>query len=550
MKDKAIPDEVPEDASSRPSMMNALDDIFATDHLLGFAEKLTRFAQVLTNAHWACLLSNGDDAEPIVITGSLPENQTDDVVATVSELLVDPAASTPSTIAKPPVLLSRVALPNSGHAVLVLGVSQNGRVQSALAYERMVFLSSLTFARNQPDDRVRQDALVTEIQAIAQNQTSDLTKLVNLLALHTAASYAAAAFLNDGDVDGLKISGQDKGAKRANLPQKLRVEMHSTATKRLLSSGRSFAAAVDQSDGLILHAENPTRNLGTLQQMSALFALVQQKRKRRWISISRLVKLGSAALILLGIGLIPLPDSVELPALVEAEIQRTVTAPITATLQNVLVKDGDRLPAQGAVLVEMDSTELETELTGVRAEQSKALLEREASRAARNPAALRNAELEVQRLKSRISLLEFQKANATVLAPISGLIIAPDLKEREGTTIRQGEDLLTIADPSKLRLRLSIPENQIGKLKDNAEGIFRPDFDPTIRIESTMTLISPAKFGEGAEEMFLGRASLDGATQGLRHGLSGVLAVQRDTKPLGLIVYRAIRNYILLRIWI
>lgn len=50
--------------------------------------------------------------------------------------------------------------------------------------------------------------------------------------------------------------------------------------------------------------------------------------------------------------------------------------------------------------------------------------------------------------------------------------------------------------------------------------------------------------------MFLGRARLDGPQDGLRPGLNGVLSVQRDAKPLALILYEAVRNYVLLRLWL
>lgn len=537
-------------AAAKPSMSDALEDIFAVGHRRGFADKLTGFAQVLTNAHWSCCLIAEPEAEPVVLAGTLPENQANAVMTPATELLSEAGATGARTVSKSPVLLSRVALPDGSFAVLVLGVPPGSNVQTALNYERAVFLSTLTFARNRPLDRTRQDRLVAQIQTIAADRSTDLTALVNLLSAQTGASYAAAAYWTQGAVEALQISGQDKAAKRAILPDTLRREMRDTASQRLMNAERGFAAAPDQADGLILHVENPTRNLGAVPSLSAVYAMFQKKHKRRRITPARLVKTGAGLLVLIGIGMIPLPDGVELPALVEAETQRVVTAPVTAILEEVFVRDGDSVPAAGAGLVALDSTEIQAELIGIRAEQAKALLEREAARAERNPAALRNAELEVERLESRIALQEFRLKNTRVVAPISGLVVAPDLKERQGTTVRQGEDLLTIADPSKLRLKLSVPETQIGRLQEGATGIFRPDYDPTLRVESAITLISSAKTGEGEEQMFLGRARFDGPEDGLRPGLNGVLSVQRDPKPLGLIVYEAIRNYVLLRLWL
>ncbi len=538
-------------SSGKPSLDDALEDVFATRHVRSFAEKLTRFSQALTNAHWTCLIVMPSDADaPFVLVGDPPATQKTALLDHARDLLGTEAGEGSQTRAIAPNLMARVALSDASLGVLVVGLAQQGKVQSALAYERLVFLSGLSFARNRPADRLRQDALIIEMQKIASGEVQDLSQLTDMLCEQTGANYAAVARARDGAIENLKISGQDQMAKRASLPETLRKDMRDTVRQRLQSSERAFAAAAERTDGLVLHVDSPTKNQATVQQLAGLFAMAQGRGRHRRVTTRGLVKMASFALVLFGIGLIPLPDNVELPALVQAKTQRVVTAPNTATLNRVLVVDGAQVRAGETILFELDNSETQAELIGARAEQAKALLEREAARAARNAASLRNAELEVDRLAARIALLELRQSNASVIAPISGRVVAPDLQERQGTSVRLGEELLTIADPAELRLKLSIPEHQIGRLADGDTGIFRPDFDPSLRMDARVTLISPANLGEGSETMFLGRASLDNVADGMRPGLQGVLAVQRESQPLAVIVYRAVRDYVLLKLWV
>lgn len=535
-------------APARPTMLDALAEVFAFQRSEHFAQKIAELAQALTNARWVAVYVLAEDGVVIPLAGGAADVP-DEALEQARTLLTEDGKSA-EVRAIPAHVIARIALPDQRRAALAIGLAQAGGMQNALAYERLAFLASLSFARFLPEDRMRQDDLVTRMQHFARDGSGDLNAIVDLLALHTGAGFAAAAVVRDSALSDMVISGQDGRSKRASLPESLRADMKTTVSGRQLTGSRAFAARANATDGLVLHLEKPVRNHAVLPMLASLFALEQNPPRRRWPTPARLVKLGAVALVLVGIALIPLPDGVELSAVVEAETQRVVTAPLTATLVAVDVADGAHVTAGETPLLRFETNDTDLELIGVRAEQAKALLERETARAARNAGALRNAELEVERLTARIALLQSRQAQALVLAPISGVIVAPGLAEREGTLIRQGEDLLVVSDPEALRLQLSVPQSQIGRLKTEATGIFRPDFDPTIRIDSQVSLISSAELGEGPEKFFLGRATFDGPVDRLRPGLNGVLSVQRDFRPLGLIVYRALRDYVLLKIWL
>ena len=67
-------------------------------------------------------------------------------------------------------------------------------------------------------------------------------------------------------------------------------------------------------------------------------------------------------LILLAL-LLPLPDRVQAPLLIEPLTRRVVTAPITARIDYVSADPGDQVEA-GALLVRFDSTQIERDREG------------------------------------------------------------------------------------------------------------------------------------------------------------------------------------------
>ncbi len=543
----------PSPARAAPTLIDAIRHTFSVDvHTPAFHDRVAKFAAALTTAPWVCVQARNSAGDVITISGACPDAVQQEVGQAAGTVLATDENVPPDfTVERANgCLVARIALPAGALAALAIGLPKGGQVAQSLAYERLALLAALSFAHNRSADQTRQDQLVTDVQAIAAGDAKDMTPFLDRLAQHTGADYAVAGRYAGGIVKDLTISGQQNLGKRAALPDRLRPALKDTARQRLRTAERCFAATPSGDRGLILHLENPRRNRATLTLLSAVYGLTQHSTTSGWFNVARLTRIAAVALALVGVALIPVPDGVELPAQVQAVERRAVTAPFTAILSEVLVEDNAQVAADETVLAQLDTQDLDLELIGVRAEHATALLQREAARAGRNAAELRNAELEVERLTARIAVLENRRASAGLLAPISGVVLAPDLAERVGTTIRQGDLLLEVADPAQLRLSLAIPEAQIGKLTNGATGTFRPDFDPAIRIAAHVSLISPALLPEADDTVFVGRAEFDDAPDGVRAGLRGILVIDREFRALGAVVYTSLRDWLLLRFWL
>ena len=318
------------------------------------------------------------------------------------------------------------------------------------------------------------------------------------------------------------------------------------ANRGLVGQDQAFASVPGGKSGLAIYTDAPMRSKAILPMLASVYANASHARpKSKWTK-QRLVKLGCAGLVIFGLAMVPIPDGVDVSAQAQATNQRILTAPYTGVLAEVNIEDNQTVNP-GQILAQLETREIELELLSVLAEKSSAVLERETARASRNAALLRNAEIEVQRLEARIDLLEGQKDSSVIVSNIDGVTVLGDLRARLGSTIRQGEAMLTVSDPSALELTLQVLETQVGDLKAGDRGVFRPDFDPTRSLEAELMFISPVIDTTGAIPSLPATARFLSETGDLRPGLSGVFVLDDTYRPVWQVVYSNLRDWLLLR---
>lgn len=539
--------EPPQRADRARDLNAALLSTFAPNVLTPpFPDRVAELCRALTNARqvsvWM-LDDGGGSHQLLAASGPAPET------AQVAPALDDTAEmNAPALHATATDFVATLALPTGEIARLVVSRPSGGAAAQGLAYERVTMLSHLSFAQFRNPDQQAQANLVKTVHAVAAGQEDALQSLADVLARMTGSDYAAAGLVRDGRVAQLKVSGQDGFTKRADLPVRVRQDLTDIANQRLQSSERAFGQAATRSNGLAMLLHRPQRGPAVLPLAAALFNQApHHAQPRRW-TMKRALRIAAVMLVIAGVGFVPIPDGTSVPAHVEAVEKRLLTAPFTSVVQSVDVADGARVSA-GQVVVTLDTRDLDLELIGVQSDRAAALIEQETARLSGNAASLRNAEVSVERLDARIALLTAQKEAARVRTPISGVADLTDLKQRVGTTVRQGDALLEVADPSRLQLALSIPERQIGKLSTGDEGLFRPDFNPTLKMGSRVTVISPAIDLTAQIPVALGWAEITGPPTGLRPGVQGVFVVDGTYTPLWQVVYRTLRDWMLLRFW-
>ena len=541
------PDPEPKE---RQSLEAALASTFMLSGAQPFADRIAGFAQALLNARSVHVVAmDGDRVVTLAQTYSTSPSEA--ALEIAADLL---GAERPEANVKvaPPVFGARICLENTQVGCLLVNLPQVTQSALALSHERLTLLSSLSFATFNPTELSALRGVLTQIakSASAGHDDDSLQDTADQLAAFSSADYAAIARYDGETLSNVNISGQAEKTRRATLPDQLKSQMLNTARTRLVGQDTAFAGIEGQTGGLVFSLAAPRRNANFLPLIAAAAAQSapgQIKTGWNWRKTTRRIGMLVGAVL---IGLIPIPDGVDIPATVSAKNHRIITSPLAAPLLEILVRENEQVTGGETVLARLDTRDIDIELIAAQADYSSALLERESARAARLAAELRNAELEVERLDARVTLLQRRRDSSVLVAPISGLVIGEGLSDLQGAVLRLGDEIMQVADPSALELDLAILQTQIGKIEDSASGVFRPDFDPTLRFDSEVTRVSPSASTAERSPQFPGTATLPNDAEQLRPGMTGVLAVNRTPTPIWQIVWTAVRDWALLRLWI
>lgn len=535
--------QVSRDTAARPSLSGALAAVFAPTGTTPYPARLVEFTQALVPGSRAWVLTPGAEGA----WSSQPKGAPDDARALAARVL-EPDAE--AVLADPQCLAARMCLDTGAVGVLALEITQGGQTARAMAHERLSLLSHLSFATYRPEAVDSLQKILSHLAGLDRAEGGDLQGLADLLAVFMSADYAAVARYDGARLHDLHISGQADMGKGGALPARLRDILTETARLRLCDQARAFAGEGARPDGLVFHIEGAARNGALLPLLAASAGKLAPEAARRRFDGRKWARRGAVVLGLAALSFVPVPDSVTLPAEVAALSQRVITSPLDAPLATMEVRAGDMVVAGETVLARFDTRELDLELIAAQAAYSRALLDRERARASRLAADLRTAEIEAERLAAEITLLEARKSTAVLIAPISGIVIGEGLGDLIGALLRRGDRVLQIADPGALELDVSVPQSQVAKIAVGAGGVFRPDFDPSLRFETVLASVSPAAPGSERRPLYPAQASLPPQTPRLRPGMTGVVAMNRDWQPIWRVAGRAIRDWVLLRLWV
>lgn len=541
--------QTPAQTPARQTLADALGAVFAPGSSPPFAQRLVGFTEALIPEARAWVVMPAPDGA----TRTIPTDGLSETGVALACACLDPEAD--AIRADPRFLSARICLDTGKEAALVVEVRSGGQTARALAHERLSLLSRLSFATYKPETVDLLQRLLALFAAFGKVRgdaapETDLQAMADLLARFLSADYAAVARYDGTHLRDLHISGQADTGKAAALPAQLSSAMAETARLRLCTTTRAFTGDAGRSDGLVFHVEAPRRNASLLPFLAASAGRLAPQAARPGVQWKRWARRGAIALGLGALTLVPIPDGVSLPAEVAAVSQRIITSPLDATLSTMEVRAGDSVVAGETVLARFDTRALDLELIAARASYSRALLDRERARAGRLAADLRTAELEAERVLAEIDLLEARKETAVLIAPISGLVIGEGLADLTGALLRQGDRVLDIADPSALELDVSVPQSQVAKVSVGAIGAFRPDFDPSLRFETEVTALSPAAPSSERLPLYPAQAKLAGEVARLRPGMTGVVALDRSWRPIWQVAGQALRDWVLLRLWI
>lgn len=198
-----------------------------------------------------------------------------------------------------------------------------------------------------------------------------------------------------------------------------------------------------------------------------------KKRAGCSLSASRLLGWGLAVGILL-LGLVPLPVSVPVPAILQAQNEQTLFAAEPAVIAEVSVRQGDSVRA-GQPLLRLVSEQLDFELRQVEEELRLAqqLLDRSGS-SSTEKGKLAVFKRQRQRLQEQRSGLLARQARLTIRAPFDGRITQM-AQWHPGVWVGADTALLAVTDTTRLQLKGYLDERYLHLIGPGSKGVFVAD---------------------------------------------------------------------------
>lgn len=236
-------------------------------------------------------------------------------------------------------------------------------------------------------------------------------------------------------------------------------------------------------------------------------------------------------------GLIAALILVEAPATLRAETViddpglRAVAAPMDGTLLEIMVLPGGTVQ-RGDVLARIDDTDMQLRRLELIAQLERLRAEGAIAQRERNLGAAAVARAEASEVQARLELIERDIARTLVRSEIDGIVLQGDLRQRVGSNLAQGENLLMIASRQATEARLSVSNRDGVRLEEGLSGRLRMNVAPDRALQVRVLRVNPAAQPEEGELRFVGYALVEPQGLRLENGMQGVTRLELPPEPL------------------
>ena len=187
--------------------------------------------------------------------------------------------------------------------------------------------------------------------------------------------------------------------------------------------------------------------------------LDKKERLRAWFTPQRLAATGVAAAILI---FVPFwRDSIEGRFVFEPQAQATLRANVPGLVEDVAVQEGQSVKA-GDLLVSMRNLDLQSDAGMANAKLVTASAKY--SDAQVHFANFTEAEHERDQARAQVQQAMDRVGHLTVRSPITGVVATGHLEDLEHRYVKEGTELVTVADTSGMKARIYVPEFDLRKV--------------------------------------------------------------------------------------
>ncbi|MBN1506151.1 MAG: HlyD family efflux transporter periplasmic adaptor subunit [Sedimentisphaerales bacterium] len=241
---------------------------------------------------------------------------------------------------------------------------------------------------------------------------------------------------------------------------------------------------------------------------------------------------------------------VKAPFVFEAVSQCKIAAPFDGFIKDVDVEVGDAIVEGRTALAELDTAELRLQLASARAEKAGYLKQSDAAMRDGKTAEAQIAQAGADKAQAQMDLLSYRIGQARILSPVTGTLVAGDLKRQIGAPVETGKVLFEVAPLDSLRAGLYVSEDEVSDVAVGQEGYLATATYPGDRIRFVVERVNPAAEVVNNRNVFKVRAKLSENRPWMRPGMEGVAKVTIEKRHYAWIWTRKVVNWIRMKLWL
>jgi multidrug resistance efflux pump len=231
-------------------------------------------------------------------------------------------------------------------------------------------------------------------------------------------------------------------------------------------------------------------------------------------------------------------------------VQRTVAAPFDGVVARLGegVKPG-RVVKKGDVIIEMDTRELKLQYDQADAKIQQAVKQLSTARRDSKVVEAQMAQTAIDKGEAEKALAGARLGLARLTAPMDAVVIAGDLSDKIGASVKNGEELFLLAPLNDLMAVARVDERDIALVRNGAHGEVATKARPSEGFDVTVETIVPMAVPKDGKNLFEVRAALVQAPEWLRPGMEGQVRIDAGKRSLLWIGTRRVIDQVRLWLW-
>jgi hypothetical protein len=262
---------------------------------------------------------------------------------------------------------------------------------------------------------------------------------------------------------------------------------------------------------------------------------------------AKLLLIAASALVALCF-LISVDFEVSASAKLEGATVRSLGAAFDGFVLSAEHKAGQEV-AQGTLLAKLDDRDLRLELSRQEASLNQRGIELDRAVSSGKMADAGLIRAQARQVEVQLELLRTMVARAEIRAPFDGLIVAGDLTQQVGAPVKRGDVLFRLAPLEDYRLKIDVPEADIGLVSIGQRGHVLLSALPYEPFEIEVMTVTPITLARDGVNVFEVDAKVLGVNSHLRPGMEGTAKLDDRPRTLAWIWGRSLIEWVEMRKW-